>query len=103
MARAKTKIEARDEFMHSLAGMAYYWGTLSERSALDKCNGLAFSILAMFDGSNIELPAMNISLSPHPDDKEYLRSQGDNWFEPDQIINDDVTLHEMWHKYQKEK
>ena len=64
---------------------------------LEKCNGLAFSILNIFDGTSIELPAMDIVLRPHEDDKEYLRGEGMDWFEDGMVIND-CYLHELFYK-----
>jgi len=40
------------------------------------------SILNIFDGTTITLPAMNIALDPHPEDKETHRGEGTNWYEP---------------------
>jgi hypothetical protein len=40
--------------------------------------------------------AISLMMEPHPDDKEYNISDGANWVEPGQIINDDVMLHEIF-------
>jgi hypothetical protein len=68
-----------------------------EKSAEERCDGLAFSILNIFDGTSSDLPAMDIVLRPHEDDKEYNIDNGDKWFEDGMAINDDVTMHDMWH------
>jgi hypothetical protein len=40
---------------------------------------------------------MDISLSPHPDDKEYHKSLHEDWYEDGMIINDcDYELHHMF-------
>lgn len=49
--RAYTAEEMRDTFMSHVAQMAHYWGTLKDTDGtimtpLDRCNGLAFSLLA---------------------------------------------------------
>lgn len=61
------------------------------------CEGVAFSILNILDGTTMSLPAFNLTLSPHPDDKEFLQGEGENWYEDGTVINDDVMLHEMFY------
>jgi hypothetical protein len=52
--------------------------------------------LAMFDGCSMGIPALNITPSPAPEDKEFHRSEGENWWDP-VVINDDSSLHEELH------
>jgi len=99
--RAKTADEVREEFMRHLAGIAHYWATLPDKTPIEQCNGVVFSILNIFDGTAVGLPAMDISLSPHPDDQEYHRSDGSNWYEPQQVINGGLALHEQWCDYER--
>jgi len=96
--RAKTKEEVREEFLAYIHVLADYWSKLPNKTAQERCDGMAFSILNIFDGTTTPLPAMNISLFPHPDDGEYLRRRGQNWFEPGMIINDDVMLHDLYYE-----
>jgi hypothetical protein len=49
----------------------------------------------MLDGGNIGLPAFNLVPSPHPDDKDYYKSVGENWYKRE-AINDDTQLHEEY-------
>ena len=95
--RASTECEVRAEFLSHVHLLANYWATLPYKSAQERCDGLAFSILSMIDGCNAGLPAFEISLSPHQDDKEYHRQEGENGYEPGMVIND-CMLHEMWYK-----
>lgn len=97
-ARAKTVAEVRQEFLEHIRGLSEYWATLPDKTPQERCDGLAFSILNIFDGTTIELPAMDIHLAPHPDDKEFNRENGSNWYEPGMIIND-CMLHELWGRY----
>jgi hypothetical protein len=60
-----------------------------------KLEGLAFSILNIFDGTT-GLPAMDIVLSPHPEDKDFALSEGERWYEEGMIIND-CYLHELFY------
>lgn len=92
--------KAREQFMHQLAALAKYWADQTDQSPLDRCNGLAFSVLNLFDGTSMELPAMDIVLRPHPDDEQFHKDEGTDWFVDGQVINEDM-LHEQWHKYQQ--
>lgn len=62
----------------------------------EKCEGVAFSILNIFDGTTM-LPSFDISLSPHPNDKEYCIENNENWYEPGMVINN-CMLHELFVK-----
>ena len=113
MSRAYTEEEIRDMFLKQVAGLALYWATLKpnlnspiaddrrEKTPLERCNGLAFSILSLIDGSSIAMPGVHLSIQPHPDDKAYHQTQGDSWFEPGMVFNADDALHELWHKYER--
>ena len=98
MSRAYTKKEVRKKFLDGIHNIVDFWVNESREETVEgKVNGVAFSILAMIDGSNIDIPAFDVVVRPHPDDKEYHQSEGNNWFEDGMIINDDCSLHEFWH------
>lgn len=94
--KAYTKEKARIMMLKHMQSVAEYWANLPNKTNIERCEGLLFSILVMFDGGSGLWPAMNISMDPHPDDMEYHQSQGENWFEPDMVINDDCQLHELF-------
>jgi hypothetical protein len=93
--RAKTAKEVRKEFLQYIHGISEYWANLPNKTNQERCEGLAFSILNIFDGTTMDLPGMDISLSPHPDDKEYHEANGENWYEQGMIINN-CELHGMY-------
>jgi hypothetical protein len=95
--RAKTEKEVRKEFLATIHECANYWANLPDKTSQERCDGLAFSVLNIFDGTTVGLPAMNISLSPHPDDMLFSQDNGENWYEPEMIIND-CYLHEEYYK-----
>lgn len=97
--RAKTAEEVRSEFLQTIAGLAAYWAGLPDKTPLERCNGLAFSILSQIDGSG-EMPSLDLMLAPHEEDAAYHREIGENWYEAGQLIND-TMLHEQWHHYQQ--
>ena len=95
--RAFTVDEARTEFLKSIQVICQYWSKQNCDSALDMCNGVAFSILNIFDGTHAGIPALDILLSPHEDDKQYNIENGDNYYEHGMMIND-CCLHELFYK-----
>lgn len=95
--RAKTAEEVQQEFLNHLHSLVRYWSELPDQTVEQKCDGLAFSILNIFDGTTVGLPAMDIVLAPHPDDKAFNKGEGNNWYEPGMIIND-CMLHELFVK-----
>jgi hypothetical protein len=96
--RAYTAIEARAMLLDAFHSYAAYWAVVPNKTPQEMCDGLAFSLLNLFDGGTTFLPAMRITLAPHPDDKEYNRRSGSNWFEPRTLINRDCALHELYYQ-----
>ena len=113
MSRAYTEEEVRDQFMQQVAATAVYWATLKpnpnspfpenrrELTAVERCNGLAFSIMSLIDGCTMSLPGINLSVQPHEDDKEFCQKIGENWFEPGMVFNANDALHEIWSNYER--
>ena len=97
--RAKTAEEVRDELMKTIKGLAKDWADVPGKTPQERCDGVALSILAIIDGADIVLPAMDITLSPHPLDKHFCRSDGKNWYEPGMIINI-CQMHELYFRRQ---
>lgn len=116
--REYTQEEIRKKFLKHLSMMVDYWADipskdpclpdLPEKTTRDRLEGLAFSFLTMLDGSSMNLPAMEIVLTPHPEDKAYAKEVGDNWYpQPAEKFEDCITvhggsmLHEMWNDFRK--
>ena len=98
--RAKTAEEVRGEFLNYIRAISKYWASQPDKTPQEKCDGLAFSILVIFDGDTTALPGFDIALSPHPDDKQYYIDHRENWYEPGMVIND-CSLHDLWHAAEK--
>lgn len=104
MPRPYTEDEVRDMLIEHIRATARYWASLPdkddatghERTVLDRCEGVAFSILSALDGCSMELPAFTLKLDPHPEDKDFNLEVGSNWFEPGMEIS--TMLHEFFHK-----
>jgi len=89
-----------------------YWATVKLDSSRDtveeRLDGLCFSFLTMLDGVSAGLPTMEVIPTPHPDDEEYLRNEGENWwpnqtekFEQSNLksIGSGHMLHDLWHEF----
>lgn len=105
---AYSKDEAIDVLLKQMAGMAHYWANVPDDSSLgcqpktplDRINGFAFSMLSLIDGSNMGFPAFNLVPAISADDIEFHKAEGERYFAPDEPINDETALHEVWGKYE---
>jgi hypothetical protein len=93
--RAYTQDEAREKLLGHMRTLVSYWAR-QPGSDTDKINGFASSVLNIFDGTSAEMPALDIVVRPHPDDKDYRISLGENYYEYGQCINGGVHMHEEW-------
>jgi hypothetical protein len=97
MPKAYTKEEMRQMFLDHCRSIAFYWSQLGDITPREMCDGVVFSILNVFDGCSGGFPcAIDLVMAPHPEDKDYHTSNGENWVEPGQVINDDVMLYELF-------
>ena len=92
-----SKDAAKDIFMHSIKNSINYWSKLDDRNTKEKLEGLAFSILNIFDGTSSDMPALDIVLRPHEDDKKFREEEGDDYFVDGMCINDESMLHEEFY------
>jgi len=85
----KTVEEVRAEVLEHVRLMVKYWSELpGEMSVADRCDGVAFSILTMIDGST-PVPPLLLSVLAEDDDPEYTNGM---------MINPDCMLHELMHR-----
>jgi hypothetical protein len=85
MSRAMTPAEVKAAVLTHVASIVDYWEREERAPELrDKLEGVAFSILTMLDGSAATLPAFLVMTAPHPDDTEFAKSRGENYF-PDRL------------------
>lgn len=105
--RAYTVEEMRNMVIEHLAMMARYWATAnlgrpefkehlaSKGEILYRLEGLVFSFLVMLDGGSGDMPAFDLSPSPHEDDEDFHRKNGENWWPSGEIVNE-CQLHDLW-------
>jgi hypothetical protein len=106
--REYTTEEVREMLLRHIWGLIHYWEHDSRTADLHgKMTGLAFSILSTLDGSSVEIPSFLVAPSPHPDDREYHKENGENWFPEnhENEINCDIggVLHEWFHSFDPDR
>ena len=79
--RPYTAEELREMFFSMLNTSVNYWANIDDgQSTKDRMQGLVHSILSAFEGNSGALPFRCIIIpSCHPDDPDYLKSEGENW------------------------
>jgi hypothetical protein len=100
--RAYTAEELRNNVLNHVRLMVEYWATLPGLDERSRCDGVAFSILTMIDGSADQPPMALVALSSD-EDKQYSVEKGENWVEHGTVINDDVMLHEEYNSPEREE
>jgi hypothetical protein len=95
MSNPKTKEDMLKNFVSQVKCIARYWSTV-DASDLEKCEGVAFSIMNIFDGTCGGYPcSVDLVLRPHEGDKQYNIEEGDDYVVDGMCINDEVQLHEL--------
>jgi len=52
--------EVKQDFMNSVRNIALYWSELPNKTPKERCEGVAFSILNIFDGTSGDMPMLDI-------------------------------------------
>lgn len=106
MSREYSSEEIRTMVLTRMWEVIDYWEAEAPagRSLRERLAGCVFTVLAELDGSSTILPAFRICPDPHPDDAEYLKSKGENWFPSNHGIElkgeiSNIPLHEMFYRY----
>lgn len=98
MSKAYTKEELASCLVNHFKNLAFYWSK-QEGSKKDICEGVVHSILCTLDGVSGGFPcAIDLVMSPHPEDKQFHIDEGDNYVEEGMCINDNIYLHDLLYK-----
>jgi hypothetical protein len=103
MSREWTEDEIREKFLAHVRVMVDYWDR-EPRAETQKrrLEGLAFSILVALDGCAGGLPGFIVAPSPHPEDKAFHQSEGENYYPENHEadVKGDIAgcLHELFYK-----
>lgn len=105
MSKEKTEDEVRTEFLNHIRHLVKYWEKVDDRDCKGKLEGLAFSILAMLDGTSVDICGFIVAPSTHEDDKQYYIDNGEDYYPQnhESDIKCDIagSLHDLF--YEKEK
>ena len=76
--REMTVDEVREKFLSQAWALVEYWNQ-QPQTKRDCLVGLLHSIFVILDGESV-IPGFLVAPRPHPDDKEYNRLNGHNWY-----------------------
>lgn len=100
--REYTVDEVREKFLDAVRNIVEYWKNVENVDYEDRLGGVAFSILVLMDGGQIDIPEFILAPNPHPEDKDYLIGEDENYFpenyQSDINCNIGGYLHELFHK-----
>lgn len=104
--RELTEDEVRDEFIGKVCDIVEYHDR-TKKDVRDKLEGVAFSILVLLDGENIDAPKFIVAPDPHPEDKDFYIGEGLNYYPENHMnnINCDISgsLHETFCAHLRKK
>ena len=101
-ARELTTDEMKTHFLNYIHDLVDYWEHEDRATTTkDKLEGLAFSILSTIDGDSAELPAYALIPLGNPDDIEYCKSMGQDYY-PEETEDIAGALHDNFMKQKKE-
>lgn len=95
MSKEVSKEEAKKLFLSQVRNICAYWSSDQICGDVkDRCEGVAFSIMNIFDGACGGFPcAVDLVLRPHPDDKKYNIENNEDYIVDGMVINDGCHLH----------
>jgi hypothetical protein len=104
--REYTHEEIRQQVYAHIHNMVKYWENENREPLVKvKLEGLAFSILALIDGDT-ELPGFSLVPRPCKEDKDYHKSEGENWYPFTKDLKNDIChgeMHSEFLNFKKEK
>ena len=95
--RQLTVEEVRDQFLAQVWHTIRYWQKLDNPGG-DRIEGAVFSVLAILDGTAVDLPGFIVAPAPHHSDREYCVERGENYFPEAPPVECDIAgrLHDLF-------
>lgn len=95
MCREKLPDEVRDELIRTMRHRIRHSLTYSDpNDKAAQTDAALHAVLCIFDGVT-GLPAFDLVVKPHPDDKEYNETLGQDWYPSGVVINGNQYLHDL--------
>lgn len=102
--RPYTKDEASRKLVGHMISIAEEWANLEgDRSPMDRMKGMLHSILVLLDGGTMAFPRIDLVPQYCPEDVDFLREQCRNWLAPNEPINDECSLHDLFNSMEHER
>ncbi|MCZ2076614.1 MAG: hypothetical protein LC130_16655 [Bryobacterales bacterium] len=95
--RQLTVEEVRDQFLAQVWHTIRYWQKLDNPGG-DRIEGAVFSVLAILDGTAVDLPGFIVAPAPHHSDREYCVERGEDYFPEAPQVECDIAgrLHDLF-------
>ena len=95
--RQLTVEEVRDQFLAQVWHTIRYWQKLDNPGG-DRIEGAVFSVLAILDGTAVDLPGFIVAPAPHHSDREYCVERGEDYFPEAPQVECDIagSLHDLF-------
>lgn len=77
--RQLTEEEIRAEFLGKVADMSVYWARQGG-TPQEVADRVAYGMLRLLCGDSGDIPRFALVADPHPEDKAYRQSEGDDWY-----------------------
>jgi hypothetical protein len=94
--REYTVEECRRMVLENFRAISRYWAREHAKGHDHAFDGVVFSILVAIDGGSSG-PALTLLTDPHPDDKEFNRGEGRNWWPQGADLTAGVQLHDEYY------
>lgn len=94
--RAWTSQEVCQQLVDTTQDIALRWAGHTDHTIQARCEGVAFSLLALLDGVNAAFPGFTLIPRPHPTDRADCVDHGQNYYVAEPINEHDVQLHDLF-------
>lgn len=95
MCREYTPDEVRDELIRTMRHRIRHSLTYSDpNDKAAQTSAVLHAVLCIFDGVT-GLPAFDLVVKPHPDDRAYHINSDENWYPENVVINGNQHLHDL--------
>ena len=85
MSREYTRDETRNALLDHIWTLIHFWRHETRATTdQERLEGLAFSILSTLDGENGDIPKFIVAPDPHPEDRPFRISSGEDYFPENQ-------------------
>lgn len=99
--------EIKEQFLQRTLEIANYWISLEDKTKEESVKGAIFSILAMIDGCNVDIPGFILAPLTSRENQEYALKNGEKYYllnDSERIFNDIAgSLHDRFSKLKSEK